>query len=384
MTISTVNVAYRLSTEYDKHLPAYDYTFLSSINTCPTFGILRYQMAKTMIEPGKRALALELGGAMHEAFAALRLVTLAKKQKLRKHAEYHAARLFGVENGADIIRTIARESDFDQAAISTALTAFTLSGYTDDERDKNRTCANAQEALINYAHECEEWKQPVYVQDVKKPMSLVGIEIVFDIVISFILDTPTFRAFTAMAHVLPECIKRVQHGRTRGYEISIRYIGRIDGLHQHGDRLINHENKTAGRLNEAWQESYAMSHQVTGYAVAASLIAGQPINTSYVIGLQVPQRRTSFTNLVIIHCHREQHNIASWLQWVLHTLSIEWQYNNDPINAPKYTGSCNRYFRPCMFIPFCYGNDDERAAMIGEMATDRWSPLHEVSATIDT
>ena len=44
---------------------AYDHTKLSAINTCPTWGILRYTMHKTM-GGSSRAMALEAGGAAHE------------------------------------------------------------------------------------------------------------------------------------------------------------------------------------------------------------------------------------------------------------------------------------------------------------------------------
>jgi hypothetical protein len=53
------------------------------------------------------------------------------------------------------------------------------------------------------------------------------------------------------------------------------------------------------------------------------------------------------------------------------------QWQNDPIGAPKYTHSCNRYFRPCSLIPFCYGDDDEQRAIMEEMVTDEWSPLNK-------
>ena len=64
-----------MATEADAWLPTYDHTKLSAINTCPTWGIVRYDMHLRM--PGQgRALALEAGTAMHECFAFIRLVTL--------------------------------------------------------------------------------------------------------------------------------------------------------------------------------------------------------------------------------------------------------------------------------------------------------------------
>jgi hypothetical protein len=47
---------FRLATEQDAELETYDHTKLSAINTCPTWGILRYTMHKQMPSTG-RALA---------------------------------------------------------------------------------------------------------------------------------------------------------------------------------------------------------------------------------------------------------------------------------------------------------------------------------------
>ena len=67
-----ISLETRMATDEDKHLPTYDHTKLSAINTCPTWGILRYTHHKKM--PGSsRAMALDAGSAAHEAFSAVRL-----------------------------------------------------------------------------------------------------------------------------------------------------------------------------------------------------------------------------------------------------------------------------------------------------------------------
>ena len=48
MSMENVKASFRLATEQDIDLETYDHTKLSAINTCPTFGILRYQMHRTM------------------------------------------------------------------------------------------------------------------------------------------------------------------------------------------------------------------------------------------------------------------------------------------------------------------------------------------------
>jgi hypothetical protein len=54
------------------------------------------------------------------------------------------------------------------------------------------------------------------------------------------------------------------------------------------------------------------------------------------------------------------------------------QYEGNPYDAPKYTHSCNRYFRPCSFIPFCDADDEEQRTIVREMEDDEWSPLDKV------
>jgi len=53
------------------------------------------------------------------------------------------------------------------------------------------------------------------------------------------------------------------------------------------------------------------------------------------------------------------------------------QWNN-PYDTPRYTHSCNRYFRPCSFIPFCDTTREDQETLVREiMVTEEWSPLHE-------
>jgi hypothetical protein len=73
------NIKVRVATEADAELPSFDNTKLTAINTCPTWGIVRYHLHKTM-SGGSRALALEAGAAMHEMFAAVRLLDLKNYQ----------------------------------------------------------------------------------------------------------------------------------------------------------------------------------------------------------------------------------------------------------------------------------------------------------------
>ena len=56
----------------------YDFTKLTAINTCPTFGVLRYALHRTEVPmtASGRNLAIEAGKACHDFFAAVRMWTL--------------------------------------------------------------------------------------------------------------------------------------------------------------------------------------------------------------------------------------------------------------------------------------------------------------------
>jgi hypothetical protein len=189
------------------------------------------------------------------------------------------------------------------------------------------------------------WDQPVWIRDAHDPCGDVGIEIPFDMVVE--LDTRTFRL-----------------------------TGRIDGIHSHFDGLRLHENKTAARLNDAWQMSFNMSSQITGYCVAASVFTQQQVTRADVIGLSIPMPRTyEYGGYLRDTYNRYDYHFERWLQWLEHTIALDTEYTDNPYDAPCYTHSCNRYFRPCAFIPFCDASNDEQHEIVAEMVHDEWTPL---------
>lgn len=346
----------RLATPDDWHLPTYDYTKLSAINTCVTWGILRYDMHKKM--PGQgRALALELGSAMHEIFAFIRLVTLLEQLEERDRDKtftdqvwmYHGTRLFGIERLTQIQDAIGEASDVIDVCKRGAISLLDTSGYYDDPRDKRRTLSNAEECAYAYINRWR-WDHPVWMRDDTDPTSDVGIEIPFDL-----------------------------HVRITGMEqIMFRFTGRIDGIHYDAlNRLTVHDNKTASRLGDAWTQAQAVSHQFTGYCVAASVFTQDVVSRCDVLGLAIPLPRSyDYGGFAREALGRETHHLQRWIAWLHHSVSMCMLYAGDPYAAPKYTHSCNRYFRPCSMIPFCYGDDEEQKLIVSEMETDEWSPLH--------
>lgn len=355
--IKSVNI--RLTTEDDMHLHAYDNTKLVAINTCPTWGILRYSMHKTMSVPasqgGQRQMALECGSAAHEVFAAVRLWQLRHHQSKVALADFHGPRLFGSARYEQMLEAIRNRSNEDERVQSLAfcLSALETSGFYDDPRDRRRTMTNLEEACIAYIDRWDWNRMPVWIRDENDPQSDIGIELPFDVVLSFVLEDDTTREY--------------------------RFIGKADGLHTRNGELYLHENKTASRLDEAWQQSFLLSSQVTGYCLALGVWAGDSISKAEIFGMSIPlPKNYDFGGIVRESVSRYTHHFERWFNWFLHTVELERLYADNPVDAPKYTHSCNRYFRPCSMIPFCDADDEEQQAILAEMYEDEWSPLHEV------
>src|SRR5882762_10799523 len=73
-------------------LHPYSNSRLTSVNMCPTWGVVS---AQKRYPTSARSMALEYGALMHEVFAAIRIWQLHRRQRLHRHAESVALRLFG-------------------------------------------------------------------------------------------------------------------------------------------------------------------------------------------------------------------------------------------------------------------------------------------------
>lgn len=371
-SIQITGVSVRMATEDDASLPVYDNTKLQAVNTCPTWGVLRYGMHKVFSANG-RAMALEAGSAMHEVFAAVRLWQLWKYdlpeckesvlggwafgdgRYVHPLVVYHGFRLFGKERFGYMLEEVQKGEDERTQYLNFCLQALYSSGFYDDPHDTRRTMSNLEEAAIMY---CDRWdfvRHPIWIRDVSDPESDVGIEIAFDVVITFSFSD--------------------------GSERSYRFAGKLDGLHRRDDALIVGENKTGARLDEAWIQSFEMSSQITGYCLAASVFAQAPIDRAIIWGVAIPLPKAYDSGLTRTHVQRPSYMFERWFSWFLHSVQMYEAFENNPIDAPKYTHSCNRYFRPCAYIPFCTVDDEEQRLIITEMVDDEWSPLHDAKAT---
>jgi len=348
----------REATEADHGLVTYDHTKLSAINVCPVWGILRYSLHKRMPMVG-RAMALEAGQALHEVFAFVRLVSLCdqcdqrgcSREFIDKVWAYHGTRLFGYERLQHIQGVVSEAADMVDMAKRGAIGVLDTGGFYDDPRDKRRTLSNMEEAAYAYINRWR-WDHPVWMRDLSDPTSDVGIEIPFDVVVDI----------------------------TGKHELKFRFTGRIDGIHYDASkRLTIHDNKTASRLGDAWTQAQEISHQFTGYIVAARIFCQDIVERCDVLGLALPLPRTyDYGGYARENMVRAPHHVQRWLDWMVHTILLEREYKDDPIKAPKYTHSCNRFFRPCSFIPLCYSSDDDARKIIeDEMETNVWDPLNK-------
>jgi hypothetical protein len=87
--------------------------------------------------------------------------------------------------------------------------------------------------------------------------------------------------------------------------------------------------------------------------------------------------------LARVVARRKDWQIKEWFKWLLHTVQLHEQYKDNPVEAPQYTHSCNRYFRPCSFIPLCAEAPEDRATMLADMDIKEWNPLHVNGETTD-
>ena len=345
-------VDFSLADAGDADLPAFDYTRLTAILTCPTYGIVRFGLGRTFSD-GSRAMALDAGSAMHEFFAAIRLADLAEQLgHVDELVENEGIRLFK-DRWADGSKLLFSNEDRRQRELAFGLHMLNTSGFYDDPSDKRRTMTKLEECAIAYY---DRWptnrgRSQIWLSDDKK---LSGIELGFN-------------------------LKVVIH-TSDGEAIKFRYTGRLDGLHVHDGCIVVHENKTGSRINEAWSAGMLMSHQITGYTIAATVMTNQPCARAYAHGLQVPLPAYSSQDLGVVRdkLERTEHHVERWVSWVAGALNLHKQFHTDPYEAPRFTHSCNRYFRPCPLVPLCDTGDEEQFYQtIDDMEYKPWSPIDD-------
>jgi hypothetical protein len=295
-----------------------------------------------------RALALEAGEAMHQFFAAMRCWQLHYTDRRPDHATSAGNRIFSEPRWKEIWRNVRKQHGQVNQVGTLAVEVLRSSGFYDDPNDAIRTLSNMETAAMVYARETlqylENW--PIWVADPKHAEKPIGVEQIFDVVIEY------------------DDSKR------------IRFIGTLDGilvnkLKEH--RITMAENKTASRLDRAWIESMKMRHQITGYMACGRALFEIDMWHARVYGCKIkPTYRGEDVHIEPVR--RDATAIAHWGNWVYNQVELFERYKDDWEHAERRTHSCNRFFRPCTFIPFCADTAEGRAEQYSEMIHATPSP----------
>lgn len=355
-----VSLKMRQATDDDAHLPTFDHTKLSNINTCPTWGILRYGLHKKM-PSSARSMALEAGATAHEAFAAVRWMQYkmhqVKNKKQQANAEKHGIRLFGDDRYSRMVNVLSESSTDRTNIINFAIEAIESYDFYDDISDNRRTVSNISESMIAYVDAYDMQRYPIWIRDEEDIDTDIGIEIAFDMVVDIAYE------IAGIGEVMPP---------------PVRFTGKLDGLHWNRDKLIIIEEKTGSRLDDSWLSQWILSHQITGYCLASSTFTGLSCNHALVSGMRIPIGKIAAEGIRKEYVPRRPLMFEKWANWFVTSVEMYDRWKDSIIDAPMYTHSCNRYFNTCSFLPFCAADDvEEKELILTEMVDDEWSPLDD-------
>lgn len=284
---------------------------------------------------------------MHEVFAGVRLWQLAKLNKLPEHAKFNGHRLFGKDRW-DACWKEAKDRDPRDNLQQLCYSILHSSGFEDDKGDDVRTVANMEMGTILYCDErlryAAAW--PLYVEDARRPDCMAGVEQAFDVVLEY------------------------ADGKL------IRYAGTIDGsvIKVATGHQFLEENKTAARLDRGWRAAFDMSHQVTGYMACSTVVFGKPIMRARVSGLKIKLTHKG-EDFYVAEVQRDAAAIMHWGNYVRTVVDLfDEPFAQNYEDAPRFTHSCNRFFRPCSLLTFCADTPEGRKEQWKQMVPSELSP----------
>lgn len=322
-----------------------DHTRVTGIHTCPRHGIVRYMHQKSLEVEG-RSVPLECGNALHQAFAAHRLWQLRAAGTLtsgssvpRSLIDTTGTTIYGEDRWGELAKKL---DEGGPEAIS--LEALYTSGFIDAPFDKRRTLTNMELSLLHYLTRYPEGYLPYVSGD------FVGIEVPVRLKLTF------------------------EDG------IEFAYLGRADVIltEPKTGKLIVVDNKTSSNVANQWDTQWRTSHQLTGYCVGVSSMIRQRVMSYGVLGLQVPlPKGQEFGGYVFMQGEKTTRAVTEWAKWAYSAWSLWDQYKDQPFEAPMYTHSCYRYFRPCGFVPICDLAEDDPPVTLNELTDSAWHPMGE-------
>jgi len=189
---------------------------------------------------------------------------------------------------------------------------------------------------------------PIYIEDVNDPSKSIGIEKSMDVI--FTCD------------VMNEVGEIIQH--------SIHFIGLGDVLYQNPEtkRVKLGEYKTTSSMNDAWREQFRTRHQQSAYIGALQAYFPNVADECILIGSALPVRKTSAPNMHF-PIYRDKEAVAQFLSTALTALNFMAAYRDErAVDAPMFSHSCNRYFRPCSLLDLCSAQRDDQLVMWDQMA----------------
>lgn len=345
----------------DNRENAVDFSTLNGVASCPMKGIVRNVLGKKFKEGEERNMALEAGDLSHKVYAVWRALSI-KDDLLRQEYTLKFLKQVNPEMDNQLFLDETKKLYEESYKCPTPLSKLMVfadwiianSGYYDDEKDKKRTIENIRASLMAYGSNFLDLveREPVWISE---DHTKVGIELPFNYNIK---------------------LKYLENGEEK--ETTVHFIGKIDGIHVHENgKLIIHENKTASRLDDSWLSQWSMSHQITGYCLAASNFVGEWIDQARVLGMQIPIPKTSGYAFRTERVDREQYFLQNWARWVIMQQSIINDYKERPYISPMNTKNCCAYYSTCPLVCICTLSDEDRKQAIDDMITEIWSPLDE-------
>lgn len=142
----------------------------------------------------------------------------------------------------------------------------------------------------------------------------------------------------------------------------VRLTGRWDGIIRMNGVLLILEHKTTSLDLSTFLEEFALNHQITRYATAASHILQLPIVGAMVNVIRKPKpgSRTQFARQIFARGPEDQ---------AAHLLEIEAMRAAEDVYRvrgvwPQNNASCRQWFRLCEYLPLCkYGMNSETESM---------------------
>jgi hypothetical protein len=332
-----------------------DYTQLNAIATCPTHGLVRYTHSKTF-DASERAMALEAGSVVHECVAAMSVLQL-RHQGLNDHANVVMKREFStLDRHLEIFKPLDRRESIVHHLQQTVERTIATSNFYDDPDDPKRSISVIENTVREYVNRMPWTKEPIWVADEADPTKPIGVEMNVDMIVEYDPALPP-----------------------------IRYIGRADRLQWTNEdkqaiRIVDIKT-TSMNMEASWEAGFTLSYQFTGYAVFAALLTGHPVWHCGVHGLRLPiPVRSPMNGIRIIKFDRGEHHIEQWRQWIGFCVATKNMYVDEAWNAPKFTHSCNRFFRPCPLLPLCDQSAADAEQIFNEMEVKEWNPISAIQS----